>query len=185
MLRYFLDISLLKKKLPIKQYVIYIGKEKLYMQDYINNTNIAYKYKIIDMRNIDCNYFLKKDNPDALILAILCDFKDKNPQEIIKFIIDKLIEYTKNDINSFRKYMLMLEELSTNRDLRDLIKEQEMLSAIRYEDLPSYDIGLEKGIEKGIEKRNLELIKKMKQEGFNTEMIAKLTDISTKIIQDL
>ncbi len=39
----------------------------------------------------------------------------------------------------------MLEELSINRDLKDIVKEQGILSILRYEDLPSYEIGLEKG----------------------------------------
>ena len=52
MLRYWVDISLLKMKLPIKQYVIYIGKEKLYMKNEINTLNLNYTYNIIDMREI-------------------------------------------------------------------------------------------------------------------------------------
>ena len=38
--------------------------------------------------------------------------------------------------------------MSTNRDLTTTLKEaEEMLREIRYEDLPSYAIGMKKGIE--------------------------------------
>ena len=55
--------------------------------------------------------------------------------------------------NEFKKYMLMLEELSTNRNLNKLIKEAEMsLTEIKWEDLPSYDLGLEVGEKRGEKK---------------------------------
>ncbi|MBN2826248.1 MAG: hypothetical protein JXQ76_13035, partial [Campylobacterales bacterium] len=51
------------------------------------------------------------------------------------------------------KYMLILEELSTNRDLQQKIKEVEsMLRDMKFEDLPSYNIGMERGIERGFER---------------------------------
>ena len=46
----------------------------------------------------------------------------------------------------------MLEALSTNRNLKDKIKEEEKMLSVRWDELPSYEIGYEKGIEKGIEK---------------------------------
>jgi predicted transposase/invertase (TIGR01784 family) len=190
MLRYLVDIKLIESKLAIKQYVIYIGKEKLYMQDYVKDINLDYNYTIIDMKTIDCDYFLKQDKPDALILAILCDFKQKDPRKIVKYIIDKLLEYTKDDSKAFRRYMLMLEELSINRDLENIVKEQEnMLSTLTYQDLPSYDLGMEHGIEKGLE-RGLEkglkqTAKKMKVEQISVEIIANITGLSIQTIEKL
>jgi len=149
------------------------------------------------MKTIDCDYFLQQNNPDALVLAILCDFKQRDPHDIVRYIIDKLQEYTKHDLQAFRKYMLMLEELSINRDLKDVVKEQEMLSTLRYEDLPSYDIGLEKGIEKGIQKgiqkglekgktkKSYEIAKNMKQEGIQAKIITKVTGLSMQVIKKL
>ena len=47
-------------------------------------------------------------------------------------------------------YIEILEILSTNRDLKDKIKEAEkMIRTTRYEELPSFELGLEKGIQKG------------------------------------
>lgn len=189
MLRYFLDINSITKEYEINQYVIYIGKEKLRMKSYVKTSSLDYNYNIIDMRTIDCNYFLEQDTPDALVLAILCDFKGKNPSKIVGFIIEKLLEYTKDNLQEFRKYMLMLEELSTNRDLKDIVKEQEMLSTLRYEDLPSYEIGMEKGMEQGkLEGKteaSYELAKKMKQEGIEVSLITKITGLSIQTINNL
>jgi len=44
----------------------------------------------------------------------------------------------------------MKKDISTNRNLKDKLKEvEDMLRDIRYEDLPSYEIGMQRGIERG------------------------------------
>ena len=161
MLRYYTDIKTIHPNTPIKQYLIYIGKNRLNMPKDINDDMIKYRYNIVDMHNINCQELLKLDNPEALVLSILCDFQNSDEIEILKYIIQRLKELTKENENSFGKYMLILETLSTNRDLRNKLKEAEsMLRDIRYEDLPSYEIGYESGIQKGIQKGIKEGIQK-------------------------
>lgn len=150
MLRYYTDIKQKFENLEIYQYVIYIGKSKLSMSEEIIEQNLNFRYNIIDMHKIDCQELIKLDNPDALVLSILCDFKGKDELEVLLYITKRLNELTKNDEHQLGKYMLILETLSTNRDLKDKLKEaQEMLRDIKYEDLPSYEIGMERGISQG------------------------------------
>jgi len=93
------------------------------------------------------------DSPDALVLSILCDFKGRDELDILLYITKRLEELTRDDEHKLGKYMLILETLSTNRDLKDKLKEaEEMLRDIRYEDLPSYEIGMERGMERGIQR---------------------------------
>ncbi len=152
MLRYYNDIKTKFEKYEVLQYLIYIGKKKLTMKDEIKEENLHFKFKIVDMHKIDCEKLIKMDTPDALVLSILCDFKDKKELDILLYITKRLEELV-DDSSELGKYMLMLETLSENRDLKDKLKEVEnMLRDVRLEDLPSYEIGLEKGIKKGIEK---------------------------------
>jgi len=151
MLRYYTDIKSRFDKYEVKQFVIYIGKAKLTMHDYIRESSLDYKYSIVDMHNIDCEELIRLDTPDALVLSILCDFKGKDALDVLKYIVKRLAQLSKDDEHKLGKYMLMLETLSDNRELKDKLKEAEqMLREIRYENLPSYEIGLEKGIEDGI-----------------------------------
>ncbi len=151
MLRYYTDIRLRFDTLPIYQYLIYIGKPKLSMKDNIKEESINYRYNIVDMHNIDCQKFLDMDNPDALVLSILCDFKDKDERDVLEYILRRLKELTKDDEHRFGKYILILETLSTNRNLEQKLKEaEEMLRDVKMEDLPSYQIVMEKGISQGI-----------------------------------
>ncbi len=161
MMRYYTDIRLLYPKLPIRQYLIYIGKRKCVIKDKIEEENRFFSYNLIDMHKIDCEKFLSMDTPDALVLSILCDFKGKDEREIIKYIITRLRELTKDDEKALEKYMVMLDTLSTNRELEDIVKEvQNMIRNTKLEDLPTYQLmmerGIERGIKKGIEKGKLE-----------------------------
>ncbi|MEE9397220.1 MAG: hypothetical protein V3V31_09440 [Methylococcales bacterium] len=153
MLRYYTDIRLQYPDDALRQYLIYIGKDKLTMAKGVVEPDHHYHYTIIDMHTIDCATFLQHDNPDALILAILCDFKGKPAQDVVNFITTRLHYLLKDDSRRFREYLYMLEVLSENRDLKQYIKEAEkMITDIEVEKLPSYELGMEKGVEKGIEK---------------------------------
>ncbi len=153
MLRYYTDIKQRFDPLPIYQYLVYIGKPKLSMQAKIVETNISFSYNIIDMHTIDCQKFLSMDSPDALVLAILCDFKDRDEKDVITYIITRLRELTKDNNHKLGKYMLALEELSTNRNLQNTLEEVErMLRDMKIEELPGYKIALERGVERGMQK---------------------------------
>ena len=180
MLRYYTDILEITN-LPIKQYLIYIGKQKANFQTKIVQDKLMYEYDFIDIKNIDCDILLHQNSPEALVLAILCDFKNKNSKDVIKYIIDKLYEYSKEDSNQYRKYFMMLEILSTNRDLKNEVKEIEMLRSVTYQDLPSWEIGFEEGIQEGIQKGKFEerknAIKILYSMGINIDTIAQKFNI--------
>lgn len=152
MMRYYTDIKLEWAAEPIMQYLIYIGRNKLIMPDHHAGEDFTYRYRVLDMRSVDCGMLLAKDTPEALVLAILCDFKGKPEQEIACYIVKRLHELLGNDEKGFRDYLGMLEVLSENRNLQPQIKEAEkMLTKVNVENLPSFQIGLEAGLERGIE----------------------------------
>nr|VFK56972.1 MAG: hypothetical protein BECKTUN1418D_GA0071000_105616 [Candidatus Kentron sp. TUN]VFK62898.1 MAG: hypothetical protein BECKTUN1418E_GA0071001_108816 [Candidatus Kentron sp. TUN] len=39
-------------------------------------SGVCYRYGILDMRGVDCRHLLERGTPDALVLAILCNFGD-------------------------------------------------------------------------------------------------------------
>jgi predicted transposase/invertase (TIGR01784 family) len=179
MLRYWLDIKQ-TASLPVRQYLIYIGKENLSMAGGLYEDDVNYIYNVVDVKKIDCELLLKEDTPDSLVLAVLCDFKDKNPKDVINYIIKRLIYHTKSNENEYRKYILMLEELSSNRDLENIVKEEEeMLSEFSFEKLPSYKVGIEKGKKEGLLESAVALIKEF---NLSVESVAKKLNIPSKEI---
>jgi hypothetical protein len=120
------------------------------MFDRIQSDGIDYRYQLIDMHNIDCEHLLALDTPDALVLAVLCDFKGRNEKDVLVFILKRLQELTGDNEYAMGKYALALETLSDNRNLKQALKEAEdMLRTTTFEQLPSYEIGFERGIERG------------------------------------
>lgn len=162
MLRYRLDVMNLYGELPVFQYVVYIGKERLSMLDHLQSNGLLYDFTIVDMHQIDCEHLLALDTPDALVIAILCDFKGRDEKEVCYYIVNRLNELTKGNQQQLNKYTQMLETLSENRQLKPILKEIEaMLSAVTLEQLPSYEIGMERGIERGILDSAVKLISQL------------------------
>nr|VFK52262.1 MAG: Putative transposase, YhgA-like [Candidatus Kentron sp. TUN]VFK52466.1 MAG: Putative transposase, YhgA-like [Candidatus Kentron sp. TUN]VFK57983.1 MAG: Putative transposase, YhgA-like [Candidatus Kentron sp. TUN] len=153
MMRYLTDVLLAHPGLPVRQYLIYIGAEKLTMPDEFRGPDTHHRYGLVDMRSVDCEYLIKKDTPEALVLAILCNFKGRDPQEVVNYIYMRLQELVGNNTKRLRECIHMLHILSVNRNLKKEIKEAEkMLTQIDMTRIPSYQIGMEKGLEVGMEK---------------------------------
>jgi predicted transposase/invertase (TIGR01784 family) len=96
---------------------------------------------------------LARDNPDALVLALLCDFGDRDPQLLVNDIFMRLRALCGDSEKRLREYIDMIEVLSENRDLNPYIREAErMLTQVDITRLPSYELGMEKGMEQGIER---------------------------------
>lgn len=81
MLRYYTDIAFAYPDLAIHQYLIYIGSDKLIMPTQKMDFGLEYRYSIIDMHTIDYQDLLKQDSPDAIVLAILGDFKQHSNRQ--------------------------------------------------------------------------------------------------------
>ena len=153
MMRYMTDILLGHPGLPLRQYLIYIGSEPLTMPDGIQGPDLHYRYGLLDMRDVDCRYLLEKDTPDALVLAILCNFGDHDPQAVVNHIYTRLRALLGDDTKRFREYVDILHVLSGSRDLKEYIEEAEkMLTRIDVERMPFYRLGMERGMEQGMER---------------------------------
>ncbi|HRF57556.1 MAG TPA: Rpn family recombination-promoting nuclease/putative transposase, partial [Campylobacterales bacterium] len=147
MLRYLTEIYK-TYKLPIVQLVLYLGSKKLRMKDNIafeiEDTKLDYKYKIVDMKTLDCRVFLESDESDMTIMALLCDMDGKDKNELTRAILHKLFVLSDGDENSYRNSLLKLETLSELRNLQHIVKEEEAKmidTRISVEKLPSYMIG--------------------------------------------
>ena len=179
MLRYLSDIAFEFPDYQITQYLIYIGKEKLNMIPYYNNVGINYSFTLIDMKKLDCEIFLNSKKPELAVLAILCDFKDKDKNKVIEKILENIKKYSKTK-NQFNKNLEMLIILSTNRNLEKEIKKGiEMLRDLDIEKIPFYKEGIEEGIELGLVKGKVLAFYEL---GVSIEDIAKKLNLSKEEI---
>lgn len=143
MLRYYHDIRMEHSE-PLQQYLLYIGKERCTMPNSISEPHLSYEYELVDMHTINCETLLERNTPEALVLAILCDFKGRPANAVVREIGSRLRLLMVNDDKGFLDYFSMLEILGQNRDLEQQIKEtKEMLTQVDVSRLPSYQWGRE------------------------------------------
>ena len=64
-----------KYRLPIKQYVFFIGKGDSRMQSSLLFPNLAFRFNILSLSKVDYETFLNSNKPEEVIFAILTDFK--------------------------------------------------------------------------------------------------------------
>jgi hypothetical protein len=95
-------------------------------------------YNMLDMHEMDYQFFMQQNSADALVLAVLCDFKETEPRAVVHEILTRLMAIQQDDFKTLREYVSMLEILATNRNLNlDIQQEFEMLE-IEIEKLPSF-----------------------------------------------
>ena len=177
MLRYYSDIALAHLDEKIVQYLLYIGKASLSMSDRVYGYNLRYRYKVLDMRDQDSEHFLNSDNPDALVLAILCDPKNLEPNALVAHIIKELRRLHGDKLDNLRDSLKMLDVLSGNRGLQDVVEET-INMYIDEEKLGIYQAVKKKSEARGVEKMILKLLAKLPP-----EQVAELSDMSLAEVQ--
>ena len=159
MMRYYSDIALAHAGEKIVQYLLYIGKAPMTMSNHVSDDGWQYRYRVLDMRDQDSEHFLHSDNPDALVLAILCDPKSLEPNALVAHIIKELRRLHGDKLDNLRDSLKMLDVLSGNRGLQDVVEEtinmyidEEKLGIYQAVKKRSEARGIKKGEARGIKK---------------------------------
>ena len=159
MLRYYTDLALEHEGEEIEQHLLYIGKSPMAMPDQVKARKWLYCYNILDMRQLDSGDFLRSENPDALVLAILCDMAGE-PEAVVTHIVEELRRLHGSQLDSLRNSLLKLENLARNRNLQNLVKEKYKM-IVDIEELASYQEGVERGQLQGQQEIVLKLLDKL------------------------
>jgi predicted transposase YdaD len=155
MFRYYYAIVEKYKKEPT-QIVLFVGKGNPPPSEY-KTPKLTLKYKVLDMKKIDPDVFIKSEKPAEVILGILAGkFKDK-PQ-IIRKVKKRIAEIVKNE-REIAKYIDSISFLAGLFDIEIKVKPMPIQVDIRKTFL--YKWGKEEGLKEG-ERRGIE---KGKQEG--------------------
>ena len=173
MMRYYTDLALEHEGEEIEQHLLYIGKAPLTMSDHVRAREWRYCYKIMDMRQLDSEHFLRSGNPDALVLAILCDIGDE-PEPVVAHIVEELRRLHGDQLDSLRNSLLKLENLARNRNLQNSVKEKSKM-IVNIEELATYQEGLERGQVQGREEGR-EQGREQGQEQERQEIVLRLLD---------
>lgn len=181
MLRYLSDVHLAYPGYRVHQCLVYIGARRWRMAAGLDSPQLHYRYAVVDMRTVDYRGLYASDQPDAVVLAILGDFGDEAPQDVVRRLLEKLRALTGADERRWRDCLQMLEILADNRQLNHTLQETCAMLQINLERLPSYRQGMEKGMEKGMKqgerRKALAVARQLRALHFSPEQIAAITQL--------
>lgn len=166
--------------LSVKQYVLYIGeKGEATMPSSLKLENIDFKFYLINISDLDHYNFLYSDRPEDVVVAILCDFKNKPAEVIIETILQRLKLLSKNDLDLGR-YIRQLEVLSKLRNLQELtVKKIEAMPLV-------YDLETDVRYQQGYEKAQIVMVKNLlRLKVISKEYIAEVADVSLDVINKI
>ncbi|KAA8486843.1 putative transposase/invertase (TIGR01784 family) [Arcticibacter tournemirensis] len=138
-----------KYQLPVKQYVLYMGSEKLTMKDCIDEEDLQYRYRIVSLSEIDYKFFLKSNKPEQKVLAVLGEFGKDSAEQVIGQILTGIRTEAESDLSK-NKYFNQLRILA---QLRNLVEQfntamESVSTFFKEEKDPLYRKGIVRGIEK-------------------------------------
>ncbi|HEX3933506.1 MAG TPA: hypothetical protein VHW43_02425 [Puia sp.] len=170
-------IMLLRRyKLPVQQYVIYIGKGIPKMTDTIVSARMHFTYALTILSTIDYNLLLASDTPEGKMLAILADLGKANPRRAVEDIVKQVIANSQGDFSKLRR----IKQLRIMGQLRNLAPENlaimdDITGFFTKEKDIFYILGERDGMEKGKQDfvRNLLL-----NTDFSIVRIASLANVS-------
>ncbi len=173
--------GLLRRKhgLPIKQFVIYLGKQPSEMQTQLVPQEVFTGFSLKSLRDYSCESLLDSQIPEEIILAILSDFNKQNPTETIRRILDKLQGIAADEI-TLRKYIRQLTILARLRNLTKETQKQIQDMGLTYNVMEDYlyQEG-QKTKEKDI------VIKMLKDKTLSIEKIADLIGVTVDDVKQI
>ncbi len=143
-------------RLPVKQYVLYLGEERSRMPTVISSPGLYFEYTLIDFSTLSYRLFLSSKKPEEKLLAILADFEGDDPEQVLQSVIVQVINASDGSLSANR----YLQQLRIIIQLRRLaIKFDKAMESVasffKEENDPFYIKGERKGLIKG-ERRGLE-----------------------------
>ncbi len=185
------------KGLDIHHYVIFLGKGKMTMKTRLPERHVFREFKVLSINELDFDEMLQSQIPEELVLAILSDFKGKDPEEIIRLITEKLKKCSNSDAD-LKKFKEQLTVLSRLRKLEEKIIKNNNNMPITYnlEEDYCYQMGIEKGREQERKIADVELQERLRKQlkenittmlvlGLMPEQIANHLKVSIEFIKEI
>lgn len=137
-----------KYKLPVKQYVFYIGSRPARMRRELKQEDLSFQFHVRNVVEVAYYEFLQTNKPEEMVLAILGNMGTDTPEKAISQILVSL-KATVTDELALGRFLRQLEVLSKLRNIQnEVIKQIEAMSIVY--DLET-DIRYLQGKQKGAE----------------------------------
>jgi predicted transposase/invertase (TIGR01784 family) len=175
-----------QRRMPIRQFVVYLGKDKLNMEHRLDSDSLSYRYQIVDLRTFPYQTFLNASQGQEVLLAILADYGGEPVELIAERILLKLGQVTESKLQLAQR-VLQLVRLAVLRNVNTTVFNvaQKMALNIDIKDDTLYQLGQEEGLQKGKEEGREKAALNMLKEGFAPETVARLTELPLERVAQL
>lgn len=172
-----------KYKMPVKQFVIFLGKDRPIMPTQLVREQLHFSFPLIALSELDYHIFINSDKPEEIVLSILANFTGEKPENVLRQIISRVKETAKGEL-SLNRYFNQLRVLAQLRNLElnlkiamdsiaEYIKEERDVLFLR---------GLDKGQIKAEERIVKNLLSKM---SLTFEQIADIAGTSVEFVKSI
>jgi hypothetical protein len=180
-----------KYRMPVEQYVIFIGKGGVTMSRTINYKNFKYRYHIIALKDVDYKFFLKSDDPAIQVFSILANFGKDDEVAAVKNIIEEVGTSAGGPLargiyfNQLR-VLAKLRNANIKLNLNKMIFLDKIIEDDEHPETdPYFRIGEIRGIAIGQVEKQKQIASKMKTLGLKSAFISKVTDLPVEEIETL
>lgn len=169
-----------KYKIPVEQYVIYLGTAKPQMPTQLDSNWMKFKFRLISFTDLDYHLFLKSTRPEEVVLGVLADFKGDSPERALVQIIQRIEETANGDFSS-KRYFKQLGVLAQLRKLEKNLKDITMDSISKF-------VSQERDVAYMVaqEKEQIKFVTNLLSDtDFAVERIAKIAGVSVDFVVSL
>lgn len=117
-------------KIPIRQFVIFIGKAIPKMQSTLIADKLHFSFDVLSFKMLNYQTLVASDKPQEIVFDVLANFGTQSPENAIEQIIHRLDETSKSPL-TFQKYLRQLRIFAKLRKL-DLKIDEIMESIVKY-----------------------------------------------------
>jgi len=170
-------------KLPVKQYVIYIGNEVVtQMKTSAQLIDFEFRYNLISFYNVSYKEMLNSEIAEQVILSVICNYENADAHEIVRKIILRLLQLS--DGLKLQKYLRQLRTLAQLRNQQDVVKKEEQNMIATMFDVKKDPYYIE-GVEKGEMKKSYEFAMRLIENKYEDTQIFNLTNLDIQRIKEL
>lgn len=166
-----------KYKIPVQQFVIFLGASVPKMPTQIEKERFKFSYLLFSLSAMDYLIFVNSDKPEEIVLGILADFKEEDPENALKQILQRIEETTDTDF-SLQRYFNQLRILAQLRNLD--LKLKNAMDSIAKHIKEERDVLYLRGRDK---EKEILIINLLKQTDFSFEKIANLSNATVEFVK--
>ncbi len=168
-----------KYRLPIRQFVIYLGAKPSKMPTKIHSKWMVFQFPLVSLIELDFHIFLKSEKPEEVILSILANFNQETTEDALTQILHRIEETSETDF-SLKRYFNQLRVLAQLRNLDYKLKNV-MDSIAKYFKEERDVLYL-----RGQEKEQIKFVTNLlTQTDFDVEKIASIASVSVDFVKNI